>query len=163
MHAPDDSTAPWRPIAGMRRLIRPWEYRHRHAVAGVRFAAGGFNLGVGVDERQSELGRKPLADRGFSGPHHADENHRAAAERGRHPPGVDRLALTHELFHSPKARVRAVPYRTPAANARLAGAPASPAIVNRLARRAGSCNHVVRATASLQRSTTPAPCHKARS
>jgi hypothetical protein len=32
----------------MRRLIRPWEYRHRRAVAGVRFAAGGFNLGIGL-------------------------------------------------------------------------------------------------------------------
>jgi hypothetical protein len=50
----------------------------------------GFDLGVSVDERQSELGRKPPSDRGFSGPHHADENHRPSAERGRHPPGVDR-------------------------------------------------------------------------
>lgn len=46
MQAPDDSTSPSR--SGMRRLIRPWEYRHRRAVAGVRFAAGGFNLGVGL-------------------------------------------------------------------------------------------------------------------
>jgi hypothetical protein len=32
----------------MRRLITPWEYRHRRGVAGVRFAAGGFTLGVGT-------------------------------------------------------------------------------------------------------------------
>ncbi len=32
----------------MKRLIRPWEYRHRRAAAGVRFAAGGFNLGIGL-------------------------------------------------------------------------------------------------------------------
>jgi hypothetical protein len=48
MHAPDDSTAPSRSVTVMRRLIRPWEYRHRRAVAGVRFAAGGFNLGIGL-------------------------------------------------------------------------------------------------------------------
>jgi hypothetical protein len=29
-------------------LIRPWEYRHLHGVANVRFAAGGFQLGVGL-------------------------------------------------------------------------------------------------------------------
>ena len=46
MRAPDDNTAPTRPI--MRYLIRPWEYRHLHAVANVRFAAGGFQLGVGL-------------------------------------------------------------------------------------------------------------------
>ena len=85
----------------------------------------GFDFGVGVDERQSEPGRKPLPDRGFPGSHHTDENHRAAAERGRHPPGVDRLALTHELFHLAQSPVRAVPYRSRAANARLAGAVAS--------------------------------------
>jgi hypothetical protein len=48
MHAPDDSTTPWRPVTAMRRLIRPWEYRHRRAAAGVRFAAGGFHLGIGL-------------------------------------------------------------------------------------------------------------------
>ncbi len=36
MHAPDDSTTPSRSVTVMRRLIRPWEYRHRRAVAGVR-------------------------------------------------------------------------------------------------------------------------------
>ena len=48
MHAPADGTTPWRPVTAMRRLIRPWEYRHRRAMAGVRFAAGGFNLGIGL-------------------------------------------------------------------------------------------------------------------
>ena len=61
MHAPDDSTTPWRPVTAMRRLIRPWEYRHRHAVAGVRFAAGGFNLGVGLV--LVSLGRSAGTDR----------------------------------------------------------------------------------------------------
>jgi hypothetical protein len=48
MHAPDDNATPPRSLTGMRRLIRPWEYRHRRAMAGVRFAAGGFNLGIGL-------------------------------------------------------------------------------------------------------------------
>ena len=61
MHAPDDSTTPWRPVTAMRRLIRPWEYRHRHAVAGVRFAAGGFNLGIGLV--LVSLGRSAGTDR----------------------------------------------------------------------------------------------------
>jgi len=34
--------------SGWRRLIRPWEYRHRRAVGSARFAAGGFQLGIGV-------------------------------------------------------------------------------------------------------------------
>jgi len=42
---PDNTTAP---RSGMRRLIRPFEYRHLHAVGGVRLAAGGFQLGVGL-------------------------------------------------------------------------------------------------------------------
>jgi hypothetical protein len=46
MHAPDDNTTPSRSV--MRRLITPWEYRHLRAVAGVRFAASGFTLGIGV-------------------------------------------------------------------------------------------------------------------
>jgi len=46
MHAPDDSTTPSRSVVG--RLITPWGYRHRRAVASVRFAVGGFNLGIGV-------------------------------------------------------------------------------------------------------------------
>jgi hypothetical protein len=32
----------------MRRLIRPWEYRHLQTVAAVRLAGGGFDLGVGA-------------------------------------------------------------------------------------------------------------------
>jgi hypothetical protein len=32
----------------MQRLISPWEYRHLHAVANARFAAGGFQLGIGL-------------------------------------------------------------------------------------------------------------------
>src|SRR6185312_9027137 len=55
-----------------------------------------FDLGVRIDEWQAQLRRQPFADRGFSGPHHANENDRAPAEGGRRPPGVDRLALTHE-------------------------------------------------------------------
>lgn len=46
MNAPNDNTTPPRP--GMRRLITPWEYRHLRAVTSVRFAAGGFHLGVGL-------------------------------------------------------------------------------------------------------------------
>jgi hypothetical protein len=48
MHAPDDGSTPSRPVTVMRRLIRPWEYRHRRGVAAVRFSAGGFSLGVGL-------------------------------------------------------------------------------------------------------------------
>jgi hypothetical protein len=46
MHAPDDGTTPAR--SGLRRLVTPWEYRHRRAVGGVRLAAGGFQAGVGA-------------------------------------------------------------------------------------------------------------------
>jgi len=56
MNAPNDNVAPkglrewWLtpPRPGMQRLISPWEYRHPHAVANVRFAAGGFQLGIGL-------------------------------------------------------------------------------------------------------------------
>lgn len=61
MHAPDDSTSPSRSVTVMRRLIRPWEYRHRRAVAGVRFAAGGFGLGLGLV--LLSLGRSAETDR----------------------------------------------------------------------------------------------------
>jgi low temperature requirement protein LtrA len=47
MHAPDDNTTP-SGSALLRRLIRPWEYRHARAVGSVRFVAGGFQLGVGL-------------------------------------------------------------------------------------------------------------------
>jgi hypothetical protein len=46
MHAPDDDITASHSV--MRRLIRPWEYRHLRAVAAVRFSAGGFQLGVGL-------------------------------------------------------------------------------------------------------------------
>jgi hypothetical protein len=46
MHAPDDSTTT--SLSVMRRLITPWEYRHLRAVADVRFAGGGFTLGIGL-------------------------------------------------------------------------------------------------------------------
>jgi len=46
MHAPDDGDTPSRSV--MRRPITPWEYRHLRAVAGIRLAAGGFHLGIGV-------------------------------------------------------------------------------------------------------------------
>lgn len=61
MHAPDDNTTPARPVTGMTRLIRPWEYRHRRAMTGVRFAAGGFNLGLGLV--LVSLGRSAGTDR----------------------------------------------------------------------------------------------------
>ena len=32
----------------MQRFISPWEYRHLHTVAPVRFAAGGFQFGIGL-------------------------------------------------------------------------------------------------------------------
>jgi hypothetical protein len=56
MNAPNDDAAPkglrgwWAcpPRPGMQRLISPWEYRHLRAVAPVRFAAGGFQLGIGL-------------------------------------------------------------------------------------------------------------------
>ena len=46
MHAPDDNTTPLQSL--MRRTMLPWEYRHLRAVASVRFAAGGFTLGLGL-------------------------------------------------------------------------------------------------------------------
>jgi hypothetical protein len=44
----------------MRRLITPWEYRHLEAVANVRFAAGGFQLAIGLV--LVSLGRKADTD-----------------------------------------------------------------------------------------------------
>ncbi len=46
MRAPDDNTVPSRSV--LRRLIRPWEYRHLQAAMAARFAGGGFQLGVGL-------------------------------------------------------------------------------------------------------------------
>jgi hypothetical protein len=54
-----DNTVPLRPV--LRRLIRPFEYRHLHAVGGVRLAAGGFQLGVGLV--LVSLGRQARTDR----------------------------------------------------------------------------------------------------
>ena len=48
MHAPDNNTTPSRLVTVTRRLMTPWEYRHLHAVAGARFAGGGFTLGIGT-------------------------------------------------------------------------------------------------------------------
>jgi len=46
MHAAGDNTPPSR--SGLKRLITPWEYRHLHASIAVRFAGGGFQLGIGL-------------------------------------------------------------------------------------------------------------------
>jgi hypothetical protein len=46
MRAISDSTTPSR--SGLKRLISPWEYRHLHASMAVRFAGGGFQLGIGL-------------------------------------------------------------------------------------------------------------------
>jgi hypothetical protein len=46
----------------MRRLIMPWERRHLRAFASVRFAGGGFNLGLGLV--LVSLGRKAETGRG---------------------------------------------------------------------------------------------------
>ena len=54
-----DNTTPSHSV--MRRLIRPFEYRHLHAVGGVRLAAGGFQLGVGLV--LVSLGRQAKTDR----------------------------------------------------------------------------------------------------
>lgn len=43
-----DNTAPSRAVTTLSRLIPPWERRHLDAVANVRFAGGGFTLGVGA-------------------------------------------------------------------------------------------------------------------
>jgi signal transduction histidine kinase len=45
--APGDNAAPPRSIL-MRLVVRSWEYRHPRAWAGFRFAAGVWNLGLGV-------------------------------------------------------------------------------------------------------------------
>ena len=54
-----DNTSPAQSV--MRRLIRPFEYRHLYAVGGVRLAAGGFQLGVGLV--LVSLGRQARTDR----------------------------------------------------------------------------------------------------
>jgi hypothetical protein len=47
MYAPTDNVPPSRSVL-MRLLVRSWEYRHPHAWAGFRFAAGVWNLFLGV-------------------------------------------------------------------------------------------------------------------
>jgi hypothetical protein len=47
MYAPNDNVTPRQPLA-MRILVRSWEYRHPRAWAGFRFAAGAWNLFLGV-------------------------------------------------------------------------------------------------------------------
>jgi hypothetical protein len=61
MRASEDSTNPSRSVTAMRRLVRPWESRHLRASANIRFAAGGFNLGVGLV--LLSLGRSAGTDR----------------------------------------------------------------------------------------------------
>lgn len=46
MNPPDDKPPSSRPV--LRRLIRPREYRHLQAAMALRFAGGGFQLGVGL-------------------------------------------------------------------------------------------------------------------
>ena len=56
MNEPIDNTAPkglrgwWAspPRSGMQRIIAPWEYRHLHAWARVRIAAGAVLAGLGA-------------------------------------------------------------------------------------------------------------------
>ena len=47
MHAPTDHVIPSQPVL-MRLLVRSWEYRNPRLWVRVRFAAGIFNLGLGV-------------------------------------------------------------------------------------------------------------------
>ena len=57
----------------------------RLAVGGEDFrdghAGGFFDLDVGIDERNAEPAGKPAADRRLARAHHADQHHRAAAQR----------------------------------------------------------------------------------
>jgi hypothetical protein len=56
---PKDNTTP--PRSGLTRLITPWEYRHLRTFACVRFAGGGFTLGIGLV--LVSLGRKAGTER----------------------------------------------------------------------------------------------------
>jgi low temperature requirement protein LtrA len=58
MRASSANTPP--PRSGLKRLISPWEYRHVHASMAVRFAGGGFQLGIGLV--LISLGRKAETD-----------------------------------------------------------------------------------------------------
>lgn len=59
MSVPEDNTTPSN-SAWLRRLIRPFEYRHARAIGSVRLTAGGFQLGVGLV--LVSLGRKAQTD-----------------------------------------------------------------------------------------------------
>jgi hypothetical protein len=59
MQAPDDNTTP-PGSALLKRVIRPWEYKHARAVGSVRLVAGGFQLGLGLV--LLSLGRKAGTD-----------------------------------------------------------------------------------------------------
>ena len=58
MSAPADHTT--RSQSAMARLIMPWERRHLRGVMALRFAGGGFQLGVGLV--LLSLGRKAGTD-----------------------------------------------------------------------------------------------------
>jgi hypothetical protein len=60
MHAPTDIVTPSRPVL-MRLLVRSREYRHPRAWVRVRFAAGIWNLGLGVVLLASSHWLGPLA------------------------------------------------------------------------------------------------------
>src|SRR5260370_16207579 len=47
MHTATDNVTPPRPVL-MKLLVRSWEYRRPRVWVGVRFAAGIWNLGLGV-------------------------------------------------------------------------------------------------------------------
>jgi hypothetical protein len=58
MRAGKDNSSP--SGSALRRVVTPWERRHSQAAANVRFAAGGFQLGVGLV--LLSLGRKAGTD-----------------------------------------------------------------------------------------------------
>lgn len=68
MHAPDDHTTGL--LSLMKRTMLPWERRHLRAVASLRFAAGGFALGLGLVlvslGRQAETSRDRRKCYGFA-------------------------------------------------------------------------------------------------
>ena len=58
MHPSDGETSSSR--SGMTRLMTPWEYRHPLPAMAVRFAGGGFQLGIGL--ALVSLGRQAETD-----------------------------------------------------------------------------------------------------
>ena len=95
--------------AGRQHLRAAFQQARDHArLAGaeIRLAVGGedfrdghagglFDLDVGIDERNAEPGGQPAADRRLARAHHADQHHRAAAQRRaqRRPCGAVRALL----------------------------------------------------------------------